>query len=53
MRSKYIGKIETICLLLIAGVDPKKLRIEYPDMTDADIQRAKEKLERLGLTNLE
>jgi len=49
MRERYVGRVDTIALLLIGGVDPKKLQEWYPDMSDEEIAKARKKIEKLGL----
>jgi|GEM_PF-5128157 len=49
MRNQYVGKIDTIALLLLGGVDPKKLQGWYPGISDADVAKAQKKIEKLGL----
>ena len=50
ISDRYVGKIDTIALLLLGGIDPKKLRAWYPDMTDEEIAKAQRKIERLEAT---
>jgi len=49
IRSKYVGKADMIALLILGGVDPRKLQDWYPDMTNEEIEKAQEKVKKLGL----
>ena len=49
MRNQYIGKIDTIALLLLGNVKPENLKTWYPEITDADIAKARKKIEKLAL----
>jgi phage terminase Nu1 subunit (DNA packaging protein) len=49
ISDRYIGKVNTIALLLLGGVTPKTLQKWYPDMTDSEITKAQRKIERLKL----
>jgi len=49
ISDRYVGKVDTIALLLLGGVDPKKLQEWYPDMTKEEIDQARKKIERLKL----
>ena len=49
MRSQYVGKIDTIALLLLGNVKPENLKAWYPEVSDSDIVKARKKIEKLGL----
>ena len=49
IRSKYVGKVDTIALLILGGVDPRKLQEWYPDMTNEEIEKAQKKIKALDL----
>jgi len=49
ISDRYVGKIDTIALLLLGGIDPKTLQEWYPDITSKEIARAQRKIERLKL----
>jgi len=49
IANRYVGKVDTIALLLLGGIDPKTLQSWYPDMTNEEIAQAQRKIERLKL----
>jgi len=49
ISDRYVGRVDTIALLLLGGVTPKTLQEWYPDMTTEEITQAQKKIERLKL----
>ena len=49
MRERYVGKVDTIALLLLGNVKPENLKAWYPEISDADIVKARKKIKKLGL----
>jgi hypothetical protein len=41
---RYVGKVDTIALLLLGGINPETLQEWYPDMTKEESPAHKEKL---------
>ena len=42
----YVGKVETLALLLLGGVEPESLKTWY-DVSDEDLAKAREKISKL------
>ena len=51
IRSKYVGKIDTVALLLLGGVQPDSLK-EWYGITDGEIAQAQGKIRRLNLEDV-
>ena len=45
-RIGYIGKVETLALLLLGGVKPESLKAWY-DVSEEDLAKAREKISKL------
>ena len=45
-RVGYVGKVETLALLLLGGVKPENLKIWY-DVCEEDLAKAREKIRKL------
>ena len=43
----YIGKVETLALLLLGGVEPESLKTWY-DVSEKDLAKAREKIIKIG-----
>ena len=42
----YVGKVETVALLLLGGVEPESLKTWY-DVSEEDLTKAREKIAKL------
>jgi len=45
-RIGYVGKVETLALLLLGGVEPESLKAWY-DVSEEDLAKAHEKIRKL------